>query len=216
MLTDPKAIEIISRARQANVAQPQRSTHDFDAIFDDFFSGWSRDDRFRGQRALDLGPGQHLFGRCLMEWGATVEGIDNDPAVIELGTYLGMTVHDLNLRNFDVAPFHERYDGVFCKFALNAFWSKTPEAGRARVHEIVSMMRPDGWGWIAPWNGLPKALVDDPDTAREFEVAQREAFIEAGWEVIDLDLDAAKRYGMGGRVTGHPVFLRNIEWSPSK
>lgn len=215
MLTDPRALEIISRARQPNVAQANRSTRDFDALFADFFAGWPDAGRFRGQRVLDLGPGQHLFARRLRDWGAEVEAIDNDPAVVELGAYLGLKVHDLNLRDFATAPFVRSFDGLFCKFALNAYWCDAPEQGRARVREIASILRPDGWGWIAPWNGLPKALADDLAAARAFELAQREAFLEAGWSVIDLTPEQARTYGMGGSVTGHPVFLRGVEWRPA-
>ena len=44
MLTDPREIEIISRARQKNVRLPTRSRQHFVNIFDDFFDQISFDE----------------------------------------------------------------------------------------------------------------------------------------------------------------------------
>ncbi|MBT8486572.1 MAG: class I SAM-dependent methyltransferase, partial [Phycisphaerae bacterium] len=196
----------ISHARQKNVAQANRSSRDFERIFADFFAGHD----FTGERIVDLGPGQWDFGRMVAERGGRCEGVDNDPAVLELGTYLGMTVHDANLRTFDPTPFAGQLDGLFCKFAVNAFWHKNDADRAAFTASLDRMLTPQGWGWVAPWNGRPKEGVDD-DAARRILAAQRDAFAAVGWTAYELTETQAQDYGMGGRVENHPLFIRGLE-----
>lgn len=85
MLTDPREIEIISKARQKNVRDQNRSRQHFLNILEDFLPLKSLKD----QLILDLGPGQFDFGVVARERGAEVMAIDNDPAVVELGRYKG-------------------------------------------------------------------------------------------------------------------------------
>lgn len=205
MLDDPKAIEIISRARQKNVALANRSEKDFDCVLQDFFSGHD----FTGELIMDLGPGQYDFARRVRAGGGTVENIDKDPAVAELGRYLGFEVAEANLRSFDYSQRTARYDGLFCKFSINAFWFQSDDEVRSKIRAIVSMLKPTGWGWIAPWNGLPKNGWEDQDP-RPFLDAQAEAFSECGWSGYELPDLLTRRYGITGSVQNHPLFVRNL------
>ena len=76
MLTDPKEIEIISRARQKNVRDHRRSREHFTRIFADFLA----DVPMQGQRLVDMGPGQYDFGVLARERGAGTVGLDHDEA----------------------------------------------------------------------------------------------------------------------------------------
>lgn len=205
MLDDPKAIEIISRARQKNVALANRSEHDFDCVLKDFFAGHD----FTGELIMDLGPGQYDFARRVRDAGGAVEHIDKDPAVVELGRYLGFEVAQANLRSFDYSQRTARYDGLFCKFSINAFWFQSVDEVRSKIRAIDSMLKPTGWGWIAPWNGLPKNGWEDQDPL-PFLDAQAEAFSGCGWSGYELPDLLTKRYGITGSVQNHPLFVRNL------
>lgn len=205
MLDDPKAIEIISRARQKNVALAKRSEQDFECLFDDFFG----EHDFKDELIMDLGPGQYDFARRVRARGGTVEHIDKDPAVVELGRYLGFEVAEANLRSFDYSQRTARYDGLFCKFSINAFWFQSVDEVRSKIRAIDSMLKSTGWGWIAPWNGLPKNGWEDQDP-RPFLDAQAEAFSECGWSGYELPDLLTRRYGITGSVQNHPLFVRNL------
>ena len=208
MLKDPKAIEIISRARQKNVALENRSEQDFKNIFSDFFRKYD----FADELVMDLGPGQYDFARRVRDRNGIVEHIDMDQAVVELGKYLGFEVSQGNLKSFDYAQRAARYDGLFCKFSINAYWFDSAQEVKSKIIAIDAMLKPSGWGWIAPWNGLPKKGWEDRDP-QEFLDAQIEAFGECGWIGYELPDELTKRYGITGTVQNHPLFVRNMECS---
>lgn len=205
MLSDTRAVEIIARARQKNVADAGRSSRDFDRIFEDFFG----DVDVSGQRLIDLGPGQYDFARRMRDGGAVVENVDFDPAVVELGRYLGFEVELADLRLFDRESRFERLDGVFCKFAINAFWFDEPSATAAYTAEVTAMLKPGGWGWIAPWNGLGKLERSD-EQVQSLLLAQRKSFEAAGWKAHDLNGEQARYYGVQGNVANNVLFTRNL------
>ena len=205
MLNDPRAIEIISRARQKNVAAPERPAFDFDHIFADFFA----QHEFNDELVMDLGPGQYDFAVRVRERGGTVHNIDNDPAVLELGRYLGFEVFDENLNRFAVDGYRGRYDGLFCKFAVNAFWFDDLVDLESHVRVLDSMIKPSGWGWVGPWNGAGKR----PFTAEQlqtFLTAQAECFMQCGWSAYRLDKVQATYYGLHGAVTDYVLFVKNL------
>jgi len=217
MLTDPRAIEIISRARQSNVAVAQRDSRDFDRIFADFFSGETAQQCFAGRTVCDIGPGQYDFARCVTEAGGTCVNIDYDPAVLELGRYLGYEVIEADLKDFDASAIDcvGRFDGLFCKFSFNALWFVDGGERHARlIRALDSMLKPGGWGWIAPWNGrsLPELKHDDEAVHALLDV-QRQTFASLGWQVHDLTDAQAQYYGMGGAVEDHPLYLKNLDLS---
>ena len=149
MLTDPKEIEIISNARQANVRDPERSRVHFERIFETFF----KDQDFSGRDYLDLGPGQYDFGELVRASGGRTVAIDNDPAVIELGQYKGFETHEANLKNLAEMDLGRLFDGIFCKFSISALWFRTEEEHQQLVGALSALLKPTGWIWIAPWNG---------------------------------------------------------------
>ncbi len=208
-LNDPKAIEIISKATRPNVAKPRTTDKDFRHIFKDFFRQWARSAGFAGQLLVDLGPGQFDFARIIRDFGGDCENIDYDPAVIELGEYLGFTCINMDMKQLDAIEQRSRYDGVFCKFSISAFWFTTADDTMHFVRELDSFLKPEGWGWIAPWNGRPKHGIDD-DLAAMLLKAQDMAFAACGWDRYELTLEQAAYYGVTGRVENHPLFLKNL------
>ena len=152
MLTDPKEIEIIAAAKQKNVRDPKRLREHFHHIIDDFFVGVTLDGHY-----LDMGPGQYDFGVLVRGQGGTCVGLDFDPAVVELGRYKGFETVERNIKHLASAPLDDRFDGVFNKFTLNAFWFWDDEAAHVRLLEaIIGMMKPGAWGGLRPGTGCRK------------------------------------------------------------
>lgn len=207
MLTDPVEIEIISRARQKNVRDPGRSRVHFERIFADFLHGT----KLHGQKLVDLGPGQYDFGVIARERGADCWGIDNDPAVIELGRYKKFRVEEGRIHDVSAQRYGQDFDGLFCKFAVNAFWYwNDPEAHADFVGRLFSLLKPSGWLWIAPWNGPPKERIGQPGI-RETLALQTELFRSRGCEAFDLGDGGARHYGVHGKVANNVLFVRGLK-----
>lgn len=205
MLEDAKEIEIISRARQKNIRDPSRSRTTFERIFSDFLG----DKIFSGCQLLDLGPGHHDFGVLAQERGAQVHAIDNDPAVVELGCHKGFSVRLGNLEEISTFQNQEQsYDGVFCKFSLNALWFEDEEELRAHTQSIGNLVKPGGWAWIGPWNGghdkRPSRLV------KRLLRVQLEEFKAMGFWALKLNKNLAKYYGIHGQTANRVLFGLNV------
>lgn len=208
MLTDPREIEIASRARQKNIRDKNRSRAHFYNIFEDFLGPLD----LTGQRLLDLGPGQFDFGIVARERGAETVGIDNDPAVVELGEYKGFKAIYGRIQDVTADSMGGTFDGVFCKFSVNCFWHwDDPAAQDDLVDRIAGLMKPDAWSWIAPWNGVPKAAILSEAEIQETLDRQRERFRHHGYRCFELPRELAARYGVTGTVANHALFTRNLD-----
>lgn len=205
MLTDPQEIRIISAARSKTVRDPKRSREHFERIFADFLP----DVRFEGARLLDIGPGQYDFGEMARARGAEVFNIDKDPAVVELGRYKGFPVIEAGIKKISRDQFPCLLDGVFCKFSINAFWLPG-DAQLAHIDEICSMLQPEGWGWIAPWNGVPKNQQLDRGRVQEILARQADGFRRHGFEGLELTPEQSLYYGVHGHTANCALFIRNI------
>ncbi len=137
---------IMARAAQANM-RIDIVTEPFEAIAGDF--GLRLDN---SRRVLDLGPGQCDLLDIARRSGAETMGIDNDPAVCELGRLRGHSMRLGDLRK-GVVPEDGVFDGIFCRGSINLFWfQNSPDAARAFLESLVAALKPDGWLWIVPWN----------------------------------------------------------------
>lgn len=208
MLTDPEAIRIISEAQQKNVRNPGRKRAPFERILKDFFRGKD----LAGQRVVDLGPGQFDFGVLLRERGAEVVGLDRDPAVLKLGEYLGFEAHRVDFQSAeDLAKCPRPFDGMFCKFSINAFWSTDAQAPADMLEaRFLEMLQPEGWGWIAPWNGVAGNDVGALPRHEHLLDLQKQLFREAGFSCVELNRQNTSRYGVHGKVENNLVFFRGL------
>jgi methyltransferase family protein len=206
MLSDAKEIAIAANAKQKNIRDPRRNRQPFFDIFEDFFANTPLTGRY-----VDLGPGQFDFGEIVRERGGTCVGVDFDPAVAELGRYKGFEVVEMNIQTLPAHDFGGKFDGVFNKFSLNAFWHwDDDEAHRAFVAAIANLIQPEGWAWIGPWNGVPKkAELDDAAIDRVLDL-QRELFEEHGFTTVPLTPAGTTRYGIHGQVANNVVFCKNL------
>ena len=207
MLTDPEEIRIISKARQKNVQDPHRSRVHFTRIF----SGFLENVKFEGSVLLDLGPGQYDFGVLAKQRGALTYGIDNDPAVIELGNFKGFPVRYGNIKDMKVEDFDTLFDGVFCKLSINAFWFHNDDQLLINhIKEIARLLKPGAWAWIAPWNGIPKKAELKKEDIRKMLFVQTEVFKQLGFIAFDLTEDISRYYGVHGDTANRPLFILNL------
>jgi 2-polyprenyl-3-methyl-5-hydroxy-6-metoxy-1,4-benzoquinol methylase len=97
MLKNIDEIEIISKAQQVNIRNPDRSREPFFRILEDFFDL----KKINNTKVLDLGPGQFDFGEILKVYNSIVNAIDFDPAVIELGKMKGFKTFNIDMAKIE-------------------------------------------------------------------------------------------------------------------
>jgi Methyltransferase domain len=212
MLGDATEIAIATSAKQKNIRDPRRDNRSVRYIIRDFFQNVDL-----SGRCLDLGPGQFDFANIVRARGGSCLGVDFDPIVVALGRHKGFEVVEMNIRQLSEHEFGEAFDGVFNKFALNAFWHwDDQEAHAALVAAIAELVRPGGWGWIGPWNGVPKkAKLDQVAIDRTLDL-QRQLFEQHGFAAVPLTQRQSRRYGVHGNVANNVVFVKNLEGRPQR
>lgn len=212
MLSDAREIAIAANAKQKNIRDPRRNRQPFFAIFEDFFGSTPLTGRY-----VDLGPGQFDFGEIVRDRGGACVGVDFDPAVVELGRYKGFEVVEMNIQTLPDHDFGEKFDGVFNKFSLNAFWHwDDDKAHGAFVAAIANLIQPDGWAWIGPWNGVPKKAELDAAMIDRVLDLQRELFEQHGFTTVPLTQEGTTRYGIHGQVANNVVFCKNLTPPPEQ
>lgn len=152
MLYNQNEVQVMSRARQPGMRQPGVSTAVFEHIYKDFLSGVG----VSGLRVLDVGPGQWDMLDILRQHGAETVGVDNDPAVYELGRLRG---HEALIAELTQGwPFKEgEFDGIFCRGSINLFWFNARESLHAFLDGLGHSIKEGGWIWVAPWNNPSSA-----------------------------------------------------------
>ena len=209
MLTNQKEIDIIQAAKQKNVRDPRRSREHFFRIISDFFDGVTLNGSY-----ADLGPGQYDFGELAREQGGDCMGVDFDPAVIELGQFKGFKTREMNLKKLPSAEWDAPFDGVFNKFALNAYWTGNDmDAQHEMAGAVNAMVKDGGWAWIAPWNGVPKAQDLSQTAIIETVEKQKTAFEAQGFDCVPLTAKQAKHYGVNGNVQNNVVYIKNLRFT---
>lgn len=208
MLHDPEEIELISKAAQVNLRDPRRPRTHFVNILEDFFSPR----QFSAKTILDLGPGHFDLGELTTLFGAVVDAIDNDPAVIALGRHKGFSVFELDLTNPEpfVASHSAQYDGIFCKFSFNAFSFSNPHDLKRNTDQLCALMKEDAWAWLAPWNGSYQEL---PERLRgELLRVQIDSFLAKGFHYFEVNKWQSLRYGIHGLTANRPIFTRHLSF----
>jgi SAM-dependent methyltransferase len=191
MLLDDEEIQIMAKAIQPHLREPKRSEMVSRRIFEDFLV----ERKLAGTKVLELGPGQYDLARMVEAAGATVVSMDHDPAVIALGEKRGYQVIRADFRRFDWSSLRGKFDGLTCRGSITPLWFRNVESLGRFVDEICSVLRRDGWGWLAPWNlRLSEA---PPARARLMLEAEDGAFARNGFDAIDPTMEIAARYSLG-------------------
>src|SRR6202158_3080445 len=189
MVFDERVVRIILSALQAQLRLPDYDEARARRIFDAFFGGRE----LAGARILELGPGQYDFARMVGAAGATVVGMDRDPAVVALGRKRHYDAIHSDFLTFDWDSLKGEFDGLFCWASINPFWFSDPAALDRFIDAICSSLKLDGWGWLAPWSvNFP----DDALTPQKMLMldTQRQAFRRNGFDSLDCTGEIAIRY----------------------
>lgn len=205
MITDPEELKIIEKAIQPGVRYAKASRAAIKNILSDFFPNVV----FEGKKFLELGPGHWDFAELARERGATTNGVDNDPAVVSLGKYKGFPVREANLEYIQAADYEHRFDGLFCKFSCNAFsfhGNQTKLTNRGS--ELADLLNPNGWAWVAPWNGPPAGL--GGQKIQKILTLEIESFKKAGFIAIELSKADSLHYGVSGITENRPLYIKNL------
>lgn len=208
MLLNETEIGIAANAQQAGMRNPKIDRSPFESIIKDFLSP----EFFQGKCIIDLGPGQYDFSELGRSLGATMEHLENDPAIIALGEYKGFKVWDCNMTEFDMPMLRQKYDGMFCKLSISAFWNRTKSENQwSYFKNLLNLIKDDGWGFIAPWNGLSQS---HNLSAAEIESTlnrQRSIALSAGFSIYLLPERINNNYGLGGITEDKPLFIKNTK-----
>ena len=202
MLFDDEEIQIMSKAIQPHLREPNRSELVSKRIFGDFLITRN----LAGSKVLELGPGQYDLVRMVQAAGATVASMDYDPAVIALGKKRGYQVIHADFRQFGWGSLRGEFDGLLCRGSITPVWFRDAESLGKFVDEICSVLKPNGWGWLAPWNlTLSEA---PPARARLMLDAEDQAFARNGFTGIDPEPEVVTRYSLG---RCPQLYLKGIE-----
>jgi hypothetical protein len=199
MLLDDEELQIMASALQPPLRVQGMDTQ-FKLIFDRFFAGRHLD----GTRILELGPGQYDFTRLAMAAGATVMTIDHDPAVVALGRKRGYETLQADVLSLDWSPLRGKFDGLFGRHSIAAQWFRDPIPLQDFVNALCSALKPDGWGWLLPWNRFRA----EPAHIEMMVAAQRRAFERNGFVTCELTPLIA---GDDGSHDHWDLFLRGLD-----
>jgi trans-aconitate methyltransferase len=149
-----------------------------------------------GERILDLGCGDGVLTKRLMDLGCDVLGVDASPAMVEAARRRGVSAHVMDGHEL---PFHEQFDAVFSNAALH--WMLEPDEVLRRIRQSLR----SGGRFVAEFGGqgnLTQVLIGlhrvlkshghDPTSVRPwyFPSAEeyRQRLIRQGFQVLSLDL----------------------------
>jgi trans-aconitate methyltransferase len=149
-----------------------------------------------GERILDLGCGDGVLTKELMDLGCEVLGVDASPAMVEAARARGVPAQVMDGHELS---FHEEFDAVFSNAALH--WMLEPDVV---LGKIVASLRPGG-RLVAEFGGegnlrhvllaLHQVLTRrgyDPESIRPWYFPSAQAYrrrlLDCGVEVQLLDL----------------------------
>ena len=89
-----------------------------------------------GERILDVGCGDGVLTKQLVDLGCEVVAVDASAAQIEAARQRGLDAHVMNA---EALPFHEEFDAVFSNAALH--WMKEPDRV---IDKVARALRPKG------------------------------------------------------------------------
>jgi len=199
MLLDDEEILIMANALQPPL-RVQQSDNQFKSILQMFFAKHD----FSGDRILELGPGQGDFSRLAMAAGAQVLAIDHDAAVVALALKRGYEALHADVLKFDWRPYQGQFDGLFVRHSIAAQWFGEPGPLQEFIDTVCSVLKPEGWGWLLPWNRFQR----EPDYIETMVMAQRRAFERNGFTTFELTPLTGYSDGSYDR---WDLFLRGLE-----
>ncbi len=218
LITQKKAVEVttLDTAAMEITCKSTFTTHNRQGshrgvrasnIINDFFNI----EHFRGKRILEIGPGHYSFALLARHLGATVICVERDQVFVELGRYLGFEILDMNFDDLTVDNVDREFDGLWMKGTFNACRSKDINSIYNFVKTLNETLRPEGWSWCVTANKAGN--LENEEEKKLFEEnminAQRDAFVQFGWNASSIDESDRKRYAL--KYAGaHYYFTRNL------
>lgn len=176
-------------------------------IINDFFNI----EHFRGKRLLEIGPGHYSFALLARHLGATVICVERDQIFVELGRYFGFEILNMNFDDLAVNNLGKKFDGLWMKGTFNACRSKDINSIYNFVETLTEILLPEGWGWCVTANKAGN--IENEEEKKRFEEnminAQRDAFVQFGWNASSIDENDRKRYALK-YVGANYYFTRNL------
>lgn len=151
-----------------------------------------------GERILDLGCGDGVLTRRLVDAGCTVVGIDSSPDLVRAARALDL---DASVRSATEMDFREEFDAVFSNAVLH--W--ITDADRV-IQNVFRALRPGG-RFVAECGGHRCV-----ETIQHALVTELERRGHDGWAANPWYFPSAEEYG--GRLTRAGFDVRSIEVVP--
>ncbi|QHQ37068.1 class I SAM-dependent methyltransferase [Algicella marina] len=141
-----------------------------------------------GARVLDFGCGSGWAGGQMLSQGINADGIDASPALADEARHrYGLAVRVADFRTLSA---RQRYDGIWCSFALQ----HAPREDRPQIFERMhTALRPGGHLYI----GVQKGPMDWRDDHGRLYVPFMKDELEAllnGFEDVEFDTGTGKNY----------------------
>jgi hypothetical protein len=199
MLYDENEIQIARSAIEPGCRLANRSNRIL-GVYHRFLSK----QHFKDRVYLELGPGHFEFCDMVKKLGGRAVALEFDPAMVKLGQYRGHEVRQTNLIKDKFWNHMDRkFDGIFCRGSINAAWFTELHEHQEFAKGIASLIKPDGWCWISPWNSNSMNLSkDEEEAAYEFQLS---SFRAEGFRIINCNRFQAGRFKL--RTVKRPFFI---------
>ena len=116
-----------------------------------------------------------------------------------------------NLEDIRAEDFDVLFDGIFCKYSIDAFWFDDEKEHENHIKELVKLIKRGGWAWIAPWNGAYKDKnLSQEDVDKALSV-QTNVFKKEGFTALELTEELSKYYGVHGITANRALFILNLK-----
>lgn len=178
----------------------------FELIFAEFF--YDLDLEYK--KILEFGPGRFEMAQLFQQSGASYCGIDSNHGVYQIGKKRGYQMFRQNFKALKAKTIGERkYDGLFCRESINAFWFKDDDNHVQQVRQWCRMLKSGGWAWILSCNQIATDRLSKWTVCRILNT-QIKAFESMGFRHTELTKRLARRYGQQKSVINYPLFTYNL------
>jgi hypothetical protein len=199
--------KILLKYGQQNLA---RSGYALPYVFELIFAEFFYDLDLEYKKILEFGPGRFEMAQLFQQSGASYCGVDSNYGIYQIGRKRGYQMFRQNFRRVKAKTIGERkYDGLFCRESINAFWFKDDDYHVQQVRQWCRMLKSGGWAWILSCNQVATDRLSKWTVCRILNT-QIKAFESMGFRHTELTKRLARRYGQQKSVINYPLFTYNL------
>jgi len=151
---------------------------------------------FKGKRILEFGPGHYAFSLLARSLGATVECVEIDPVLVELGRELGFKVHEKSFDYISSIGLEGKFDGIWQKGCFNACRFQEEVDMSRYAKEITGILAENGWGWVSTCNKASGVKANDELFTKQRIELQQTYMKENGWKLRPFTEEIGKKYAI--------------------